>query len=67
MRASRGMGAINPGKTSKGKKILRKDALTPVEVFKKGGVISDKSRPPKRVKTAGGGYPNLIDNTRVMK
>jgi hypothetical protein len=33
MKASRGMGAIN-------KKILRKDALEPVEIFKEGGSVN---------------------------
>lgn len=40
MKASRGMGAINPDKMPKGKKILRKDALEPVEVFKEGGKVN---------------------------
>lgn len=39
MKASRGMGAINPDKMPKGRKILRKDALEPVEVFKGGGAV----------------------------
>ena len=40
MKASRGMGAINPDKMPKGKKILRKDALEPVEIFKEGGSVT---------------------------
>ena len=40
MRASRGMGAVNPSKMPKGKKILRKDALEPVEIFKEGGTVN---------------------------
>ena len=40
MRASRGMGAVNPDKMPKGKKILRKDALEPVEIFKEGGSVN---------------------------
>ena len=40
MRASRGMGAVNPDKMPKGKKILRKDALEPVEIFKGGGTVN---------------------------
>jgi hypothetical protein len=40
MKASRGMGAINPDKMPKGKKILRKDALEPVEIFKEGGSVN---------------------------
>ena len=34
------MGAINPDKMPKGKKILRKDALEPVEIFKEGGKVN---------------------------
>ena len=40
MRASRGMGAVNPDKIPKGRKILRKDALEPVEIFKEGGSVN---------------------------
>ena len=40
MRASRGMGAVNPDKIPKGRKILRKDALEPVEIFKEGGTVN---------------------------
>ena len=40
MRASRGMGAVNPDKMPKGKKILRKDALEPVDIFKEGGSVN---------------------------
>ena len=40
MRASRGMGAVNPDKVPKGRKILRKDALEPVEIFKEGGSVN---------------------------
>lgn len=35
------MGAINPDKMPKGRKILRKDALEPVEVFKEGGRVNE--------------------------
>ena len=42
MRASRGMGAINPDKMPKGRKILRKDALEPVDIFKEGGAVKSK-------------------------
>lgn len=45
MRASRGMGAINADKMPKGKKILRKDALEPVEIYKEGGAVWNKPRP----------------------
>jgi hypothetical protein len=40
MRASRGMGAVNPDKMPKGRKILRKDALEPVKIFKEGGSVN---------------------------
>jgi hypothetical protein len=40
MRASRGMGAVNPNKMPKGKKIHRKDALEPVAIFKEGGSVN---------------------------
>jgi hypothetical protein len=39
MKASRGMGDINPSKMPKGKKIVRKDDPNDVEVFKKGGKV----------------------------
>ena len=35
------MGAINQDKMPKGKKILRKDALEPVEIFKEGGHVNE--------------------------
>ena len=44
MRASRGMGDINPSKMPKGKKIIRKDNPKAVEMYNKGGVA--KSFPP---------------------
>ena len=34
------MGAVNPDKMPKGRKILRKDALEPVEIFKEGGSVN---------------------------
>ena len=34
------MGAINPSKMPKGRKILRNDALEPVEIFKEGGSVN---------------------------
>ena len=33
------MGAVNPDKMPKGRKILRKDALEPVEIFQAGGAV----------------------------
>ena len=41
MRASRGMGDINPSKMPKGKKIIRKDDPNKVEVFKEGGMAKN--------------------------
>lgn len=43
MRASRGMGAIAPSKQPR--KVLRKDALQPTELYAKGGEVWDKPRP----------------------
>lgn len=40
MRASRGMGAINPSKMPKGKTIYRRDNPDAVEFYKKGGKVS---------------------------
>lgn len=40
MLASRGMGAVNPSKMPKGKKIVRKDNPNDVEVYKKGGNVN---------------------------
>ena len=34
------MGAINPDKMPKGRKILRKDALEPVDICKEGGKVN---------------------------
>jgi len=42
MIASRGMGAINPAKMPKGKKIVRKDNPNDVEVYKEGGKTKSK-------------------------
>ena len=39
MKASRGMGDINPSKMPKGKKVVRKDNPNDVEVYKKGGKV----------------------------
>jgi len=46
MRASRGMGAINPSKMPGKKTIQRKDNPNSVEVFKKGGWIADAIKKP---------------------
>lgn len=50
MKASRGMGDINPSKMPKGKKIIRKDNPNSVEVYKRGGMIKlpSKSQEKKR-------------------
>ena len=40
--ASRGMGAINPSKMPKGKKVVRKDNPNDVEVYKRGGKVTKK-------------------------
>ena len=46
MRASRGMGCINPSKMPSKKTIQRKDDPNSVEVFKKGGLIADAIKKP---------------------
>jgi len=56
MKASRGMGDINPSKMPKGKMIVRKDNPNDVEVYKKGGKtgkknwISDAIRKPNALR-----------------
>ena len=47
MRASRGMGDINPSKMPKAKKVVRKDDPNDVTMYKKGGEVWDKPRPKK--------------------
>ena len=42
MRASRGMGAINPSKMPKAKKIIRKDNPDQVDMYKEGGKTKSK-------------------------
>jgi len=78
VRASRGMGAIDPSKMPSGKKKARRDNTDFTE-YAKGGEVWDKKRPkglgkPKelteyrkeqaksRARRAGRPYPNLIDN-----
>ena len=75
MKASRGMGAVNPSKVPKGSQSA---------VLKKGGEVWDKPRPkglgkPKEMsaskkssakamaKAAGRPYPNLVDNMKAAK
>ena len=83
MRASRGMGAINPNKMPSGKVKPRRDNTDFTE-YAKGGEVWDKPRPkglgkPKKLspakkakakaaaKAAGRPYPTLIDNMRAAK
>jgi hypothetical protein len=42
MRASRGMGAINPSKMPKAKKIIRKDNPDAVDMYAEGGKTKSK-------------------------
>ena len=83
MRASRGMGDINPSKMPSGKKKARRDD-TDFTQYKKGGEVWDKPRPkglesPKKLspakksaakaaaKAAGRPYPNLVDNLMAAR
>jgi len=57
MRASRGMGDMNPSKMPKKKVIVRKDNPNDVDVYAKGGQVWDKPRPkglgkPKHLSSA---------------
>ena len=57
MRASRGMGAVDPSKMPKAKTIVRKDDPNDVTMYKKGGEVWDKPRPkglgkPKKMSAA---------------
>jgi hypothetical protein len=47
MRASRGMGDINPSKMPKGKVIRRKDNPDAVDMYKKGGATNAKKKAKK--------------------
>ena len=79
MRASRGMGDINPAKL---KTIKKRDGNEPVKVYKKGGAVWDKPNPKKKstpltpakkasakamAKAAGRPYPNLIDSMNAAR
>lgn len=83
MKASRGMGAINPSKMPKGKRKARRDD-TDFTQYAEGGEVWDKARPkglgkPKPMssekkskakamaKAAGRPYPNLVDNMRAAR
>lgn len=52
MRASRGMGAINPSKMPKGKKVMRKDNK-PAEMFAEGGGVGAWLRKKVGMETPG--------------
>ena len=57
MRASRGMGAVNPSKMPHKKVIHRKDNPDAVDMYAKGGEVWDKPRPkglgkPKKLSSA---------------
>jgi len=82
MMASRGMGAINPNKVSKGRTIHRKDNPEDVQLYADGGAVWDEPNPAKKhkklspakkaaakdaAKKAGRPYPNLIDNMRMAE
>lgn len=80
MRASRGMGIINPKKMPK--TTVKRDGNEPVKLYKKGGEVWDTPNPKKKstplspakkakakaaAKAAGRPYPNLIDNMRMAR
>ena len=83
MRASRGMGDINPSKMPKAKVKPRRDN-TDFTQYKEGGKVWEKDRPkglgaPKKLspakkasakamaKSAGRPYPNMVDNIRAAR
>jgi hypothetical protein len=83
MRASRGMGAINPSKMPKGKVKPRRDN-TDFTQYAEGGKVWEKARPkdlgaskklsPAKkasakamAKKAGRPYPNMVDNIRAAR
>jgi hypothetical protein len=81
MKASRGMGDINPSKMPSGVKKARRDD-TDFTQYAKGGEVWDKPNPAKKhkkltpakkakakaaAKAAGRPYPNLIDNMRAAR
>lgn len=83
MRASRGMGCINPSKMPSGKRKARRDD-TDFTQYAEGGEVWNKPRPkklgaPKKMssakkakakamaKAAGRPYPNMIDNIRAAR
>lgn len=81
MRASRGMGCINPSKMPGKKTAKRKDG-DKFEMYAEGGEVWDKPNPKKKskpltpakkasakamAKAAGRPYPNLVDNMRAAR
>ena len=83
MRASRGMGDINPSKMPGPKKKARRDN-TDFTQYAEGGKVWDKERPKSlgaskklspakkasakaSAKAAGRPYPNLIDNMKAAR
>lgn len=64
MKASRGMGNVNPSKMPKGKKIIRKDDPNSVEVYKHGGKVNLPSiiKASKGKKYVEGGTVNAAGN-----
>lgn len=81
MRASRGMGDINPSKMPGPKRKARRDD-TDFTQYAKGGEVWDKPNPAKKhkklspakksaakaaAKAAGRPYPNLVDNMRMAR
>ena len=61
MRASRGMGDINPSKMPKRKTVIRKDDPNKVDLFKEGGEVWDKPRPKEL------GKPKKMSSSKVAK
>jgi hypothetical protein len=81
MKASRGMGDINPSKMPKGVEKARRDD-TDFTQYAKGGEVWNKPNPAKKhkrlspakkagakaaAKKAGRPYPNLVDNMRASR
>ena len=81
MRASRGMGDINPSKMPTAVKKPRRDS-TDFTQFAEGGQVWDSPNPAKKhkklspakkasakaaAKKAGRPYPNLVDNMRASR
>ena len=54
MRASRGMGAINPSKMPSAKKITRKDDPNQVDYFAEGGLYENIHAKRKRIAAGSG-------------